>query len=64
MTDKIIVDTGVGGFIDFVPEKKKKPCLSPEHEPPSMIVLPAGKHTYQCPACGKKTTFTVSGVYL
>ena len=49
-------------FKKFKPEPK--PCLSPEHDPPGMIVLPAGTHTWECPACGKTTTFTVQGVYL
>jgi len=39
-----------------------KPCLSPQHNPPSMIVLPPGRHTWQCPACGHEVTFTVDGI--
>lgn len=35
------------------------PCLHPEHNPPTMIVLKPGTYEYTCPACGKKTTFTV-----
>ena len=35
------------------------PCSSPEHDPPTMIVLPPGQHTYVCPNCGEKTTFVV-----
>lgn len=30
-----------------------EPCLSPEHNPPSMIVLEHGRWEYTCPACGK-----------
>jgi len=44
----------------YVPEVKA--CSHPEHDPPGMIVLPAGVHTWQCPGCGKETTFTVHGV--
>lgn len=40
----------------------QKPCNSPEHNPPGMIVLPTGSHTWQCPACGHETTFYVAGV--
>lgn len=35
-------------------------CLSPEHDPPTMIVLPAGVYEHTCPSCGQKTTFVVS----
>lgn len=36
-----------------------KPCLSPEHNPPSNIVLSPGKYEYTCPSCGEKTIFSV-----
>ena len=37
------------------PEKYvKPPCLSPEHSPPTHIVLSPGRHKYVCPACGKE----------
>lgn len=39
-----------------------KPCLSPEHQPPSHIVLSPGKYEYTCPACGEKTVFTVPSI--
>ena len=45
-------------FIDHKPPPPP-PCRSTEHDPPGMIVLEAGEHTWQCPACGHKTTFTV-----
>lgn len=41
-----------------------RPCLSPEHNPPSMIVLEPGVYEYTCPSCGKTVTFTVAGVTL
>ncbi len=34
-------------------------CLSPEHNPPSMIVLEPGLYRYTCPACGNVVEFTV-----
>jgi len=34
-------------------------CLSPEHFPPSYIVLEAGEYEYVCPQCGCVTNFTV-----
>jgi hypothetical protein len=49
-------------FTNFEPAKT--PCLSPEHNPPSHIVLPAGTHTYTCPACGETITFSVPMIYM
>lgn len=46
-------------FIKHEKPKKEEICLNPEHNPPSHIVLEPGKHTYQCPACGKITKFEV-----
>lgn len=34
-------------------------CLHPEHGPPSMRVFDPGVYEHTCPACGKKTVFTV-----
>ena len=39
-----------------------KPCLHPEHNPPTMIVLEPGTYEYTCPGCGEKTTFVVPQV--
>ena len=39
-----------------------RPCLSPDHNPPSMIVLSPGTYEHVCPACGRVTVFSVSGV--
>jgi hypothetical protein len=39
-------------------------CRSPEHNPPGMISLPAGKHCWICPSCSHKTTFYVAGHFL
>lgn len=43
-------------------EPPQRSCTSPEHNPPTMIVLPPGQHTYQCPACGQITEFYVGEV--
>jgi len=51
-------------FIPTPPEKKPEPCPHPEHNPPGMIVLPPGLHTYQCPGCNKIITFRVPKVSL
>ncbi len=53
-------------FIEHIPLplKKEDSCQNPEHNPPTMIVLPAGQHTYQCPECGKIQTLTVMGIRL
>lgn len=29
-------------------------CNSPEHNPPTTIVLPPGIHTWKCPSCGRE----------
>jgi len=42
---------------------ENKPCLCPEHNPPSNIVLEPGTYTWKCPSCGKEQTFTVPIVY-
>lgn len=36
------------------------PCFHPGHNPPGNIVLPPGVYEHTCPACLRKTTFTVS----
>ena len=41
----------------WFPRRSKYGCTHPEHEPPTMIVIPAGKMlVHECPACGKVTT--------
>lgn len=40
----------------------EQPCLSPEHNPPSHIVLEPGIYRYTCPQCGETVTFNVRGV--
>lgn len=47
-------------FIDFQPDKPL--CNSPEHNPPGLIVLQPGWHTWQCPQCGEIIRFHVAGV--
>ena len=37
-----------------------KPCLHLEHGPPRHIVLGPGTYEHICPACGKRTVFTVN----
>lgn len=51
-----------GGFIDYEPLKEIKTCNSLEHHPPTMILLPAGKHTYACPTCGYVTIVNIPKV--
>lgn len=33
--------------------------MSKEHDPPTMINLRPGIHTWKCPNCGQETTFEV-----
>jgi len=42
----------------------KQPCLHPEHDPPSHMVLEPGIYEHTCPNCGRKMTFTVNASYL
>lgn len=47
---------------DLQPEwgqPRPEPCLSPDHEFPSMVVLEPGVWEHECPSCGRKTTVTV-----
>jgi hypothetical protein len=37
------------------------PCIHPEHNPPSNIVLQPGIYEYTCPGCGHTVKFTVNG---
>ncbi len=37
-------------------------CLSPEHNPPTHVVLPAGTHVYLCPECKKSITIQVDSI--
>lgn len=41
----------------------EKPCLSPEHNMPTHIVLSPGTYKYTCPSCGKSITFDVPAIY-
>ncbi len=47
----------------FLPRQQEKSwiktCTSSDHNPPNMIILPSGSHTWQCPVCLVKTTFYV-----
>ena len=49
-----------GGFRKIDNPKEKKPCSSPSHNPPNMIVLPAGIYEYTCPTCGEVQIVTES----
>lgn len=40
-----------------------RPCLSPDHNPPNMMVFQPGIYEHTCSGCGAKQTFTVAGVY-
>ena len=40
-------------------KEPEKICNHPEHNPPNMMVLEPGTYQHTCPACGKKTIFTV-----
>ena len=42
-----------------IPTWKRNKCSHPEHGPPTMMVFKPGTYEHECPACGKKTTFTV-----
>ena len=46
-------------FVDFEEPKPQDLCVSPEHMPPSLMVLRPGRHTWECPNCGLKTTIYI-----
>lgn len=50
--------------IHIAPEKwsMSRPCIHPEHNPPSMIYLEPGEYEYTCPGCGEKKRFFVGGI--
>ncbi len=50
---------GNGGFIKYEPINIKEKCLNEEHNPPSHISLKPGRHTYECPSCGKITIINI-----
>lgn len=41
-------------FTDHQPWDMPETCNHPEHDPPGMIVLKPGVHTYVCPKCGQE----------
>ena len=50
-----------------LPDIKKwapKPCLHPQHLPPSHISLPAGNYEHTCPACKRTTQFHVDAPFM
>lgn len=51
-------------FIKHIKPTTMQACNSPEHNPPSMIVLPGGIHIWKCPDCGQKSNVYVPEVTL
>lgn len=41
-----------------------RPCLHPEHNPPSHLSLPPGTYEHVCPACKTPLVFHVDGLFL
>ena len=41
------------GFTNYKPIKPIRYCTSKEHNPPGMIGLSPGIHTWTCPDCGQ-----------
>jgi hypothetical protein len=52
------------GFINYEPLPQVQRCRHPSHEPPNMIVLRPGVHTWQCPGCGHVTTVIKNEVWM
>ena len=46
-------------FVRHEPWVKFEFCSSPEHNPPSLMVLPPGIHTWECPVCGVRQTVII-----
>lgn len=51
------------GFIKSEPLPRQEYCKHREHNPPGMIVLPEGIHTYKCPGCGKTQRIVIVKPY-
>jgi hypothetical protein len=44
--------------------EKNRPCRNPQHDPPSLIVIPQGKQMrHTCPGCGKTVVVRPASVY-
>jgi len=50
-----------GGGLKKV-ENIEPPCIHPEHNPPTHIVLRPGIYEYTCPACGKTIRFVIPAI--
>ena len=46
------------------PGFRRRECRHPDHDPPTMIVLPTGTYEHICPGCEATSTFTVRGTYM
>ncbi len=51
-------------FRPLTPEEIQKwncgqPCMHPEHNPPSHMVLQPGLHVWVCPGCGQEQQIVV-----
>jgi hypothetical protein len=71
MMRKIESGYGTGGGIRYGGKdglrkigEAKMPCIHPEHNPPTHIVLEPGLYEYECPGCGRKITFSVPAIMM
>jgi len=46
-------------FINHKLINPKEVCNSPEHEPPTLIHLEPGEHTWKCPMCGEEIVINI-----
>ena len=44
--------------------KDRPPCLHPEHNPPTNIVLDPGVYEHECPSCGHSQIVTIGRITL
>lgn len=52
-------DRGFGGTKKIADLPRHETCLSPNHNPPNMMVYSDGVYEHICSACGHRTIFTV-----
>lgn len=54
---------GRRGSFEDIPAQER--CLNPSHEPPSHMVIPAGKqYRHVCPGCGREMILRPPAIFM
>lgn len=59
LPSKVVPPPHKGGTRRIGDNTEVKICRNPEHNPPTMVVLPEGQYEHTCPSCGNVQNFTV-----